>query len=226
MLEVKEMCSKWIDRTYASRRQLQKLTGKLLYIHRCVRPARLFVNRILGVLRNAPIKGAIRLPQSFFKDIMWFQKFLKYFNGSVEIYPRTLTPQQVYVDASLQRVGSMYGTRVYTCPIPNLIQDLCSIVHFEAINIVLVIRTWHQCWANRSIIIWCDNWAVVKAFQSNRIKDIWLMAAVRTVWLYIAAFNIDLQVKHIKGVKNTYADILSRWHTYLMRHQNFPQLKY
>ena len=40
------------------------------------------------------------------------------------------------------------------------------------------------------------------------------MAAVRTVWLYTAAFNIDLQVNHKMGVKNTYADILSRWHTY------------
>ena len=39
------------------------------------------------------------------------------------------------------------------------------------------------------------------------------MAAVRTVWLYTAAFNIDLQVKHIMGVKNTYAHVLSRWHT-------------
>ena len=40
------------------------------------------------------------------------------------------------------------------------------------------------------------------------------MAAVRTVWLYTAAFNTDLQVNHIMGVRNTYADILSRWHTY------------
>ena len=214
MLEVKEMCSKWMNRTHASRHQLQKLTGKLLYIHRCFRPARLFVNCVLGVLCNTPVRGTIQLPQSFFKDIMWFQKFLKYFNSSVEIFPRTATRQQVYVDASLQRVGGMYGTRVYTCPIPSLIQHLCSIIHFEAINIVLTIRNWHQCWANRSIIIWCDNWAVVNAFQSNQIKDIWLMAAVRTVWLYTAAFNIDLQVKHIKGVQNTYADILSRWHTY------------
>ena len=98
MLEVKSICLKWVDRTHASRRQLQKLTGKLLYVH----PARLFVNRILGVLCNAPSKGVIKLPQSFFKDIMWFQKFLKYFNGSVEIYPRTMTPQEVTSEAGVR----------------------------------------------------------------------------------------------------------------------------
>ena len=171
---------------------MQKLTGKLLYMHLCVRPARLFTNCILGLLRNVPMKGAVKLPQSLFKDIMWFQKFLKFFNGSVEIHPSVLAPQQVYVDASLQRVGRIYGNKVYTCPILYLIQNLCSIVHFEAINIVLAIRTWHQYWTNKSIVIWCDNWAVLNAFQSNRIKDIWLMGAVRTVWLYTAAFNIDL----------------------------------
>ena len=67
---------------------------------------------------------------------------------------------------------------------------------------------------NKRIVNWCDNWAVVNVFQLNRIKDIWLMGSVRTVWLYTAAFNIDLQVNHIMVAKNTHADILSRWHTY------------
>ena len=40
------------------------------------------------------------------------------------------------------------------------------------------------------------------------------MALVGTVWLYTAAFNIDLQVNHIMGAKNTDADILSRWSIY------------
>ena len=57
MAEVRDMCHKWSTRTYASKRQLQKLTGKLLYIHRCVRPARLFVNRILSLLRSTPMRG-------------------------------------------------------------------------------------------------------------------------------------------------------------------------
>ena len=55
---------------------------------------------------------------------------------------------------------------------------------------------------------------MVNAYHSNQIKDIWLMALVRTVGLYTAAFNIDLQVDHIIGTKNRYADVLSRWHTY------------
>ena len=47
-----------------------------------------------------------------------------------------------------------------------------------------------------------------------KVRDPLLMAVLRSVWLYTAAYNIDLQVKHIKGLNNVYADILSRWRVY------------
>ena len=50
-----------------TRNQLQRLTGKLLYIHRCVKLCRIFLNRILQVLRNTPIRGHRPLPPSFLK---------------------------------------------------------------------------------------------------------------------------------------------------------------
>ena len=40
------------------------------------------------------------------------------------------------------------------------------------------------------------------------------MAILHSVWLYTAAYNIDLQVKHIKGLNNVYADVLSHWRVY------------
>ena len=86
LLEVKQLCCDWAKRTTATRNQLQKLTGKLLYIHRSVQPARMFVNCTLGVLRSAPVKGKVILPFGFFKDIEWFNKFLEKFNGVVKIH--------------------------------------------------------------------------------------------------------------------------------------------
>ena len=66
MQEVVALCKKWAVQTHATKNQLQKLTGKLLYIHRCVKPAHIFINRILTVLRNTPQKGMIQLPSAFF----------------------------------------------------------------------------------------------------------------------------------------------------------------
>ena len=53
LAEIRSLSAKWAQKTTATNRQLQSLLGKLLYIHRCVRPSRLFVNRMLALLRNS-----------------------------------------------------------------------------------------------------------------------------------------------------------------------------
>ena len=63
------------------KRQVQSLLGHLLYIHKCVKPARYFLNRMLEVLKNAHNVSRIGLNPSFCRDISWFLKFLPDFNG-------------------------------------------------------------------------------------------------------------------------------------------------
>ena len=63
--------------------------GTLLYIHKCVRPARLFVNRILATLRESPESGHTSLPPAFHRDIAWFNTFLPVFNGQVYLKKNT-----------------------------------------------------------------------------------------------------------------------------------------
>ena len=50
ILQIVDTCRLFITRSYMSKRQLQSLLGKLLYIHRCVHAARFFVNRLLNNL--------------------------------------------------------------------------------------------------------------------------------------------------------------------------------
>ena len=42
-----------LHRDVVSKRQLQFILGVLLYIHKCVRPTRVFLNRMLDLLRSA-----------------------------------------------------------------------------------------------------------------------------------------------------------------------------
>ena len=66
LYDIKNLCVQWSSKQYASRNQLQKLLRHLLYIHKCIPPARLFTNRILNTLRNAPKVGKIKLDTEFF----------------------------------------------------------------------------------------------------------------------------------------------------------------
>ena len=47
LAEIKQLCEQWVRKKNCTKNQLQSLLGSLLYITRCVRPARNFLNRML-----------------------------------------------------------------------------------------------------------------------------------------------------------------------------------
>ena len=61
-----KMCHDWLHKDRATRHQLQRLVGHLIYIHKCIPLARLFVNRILSTLRSMPKYGYVKLDRKFF----------------------------------------------------------------------------------------------------------------------------------------------------------------
>ena len=63
-----DMCSQWQNKKFCSKRQLQSLLGSLLYVSKCVKPARTFLNRMLMLLRENFEKDTIFLNKEFFKD--------------------------------------------------------------------------------------------------------------------------------------------------------------
>ena len=176
----------------ANRIQIQKLLGHLLYLHKCIPPARLFTNRILAVLRGSPKVGYIALNEAFHKDIAWFNQFLESFNGSVKIHDHNGINNVVYVDASLFAMGAIFNRKVYTLQIPQVLKTLYSIVHFEAVNILVMLRTWGKYMKNQRCTVYCDNKAVVNTYTYHRIQDPFLMACVCSVWLICAVNNIKI----------------------------------
>ena len=176
------MCHNWMSKTKATRNHLQKLVGNLLYLHKCIPPARLFTNRILSVLRSAPTSGTVKLNADVYKDIAWFCEFLTEFNGMVKIYPVNTITNHIFVDASQKGMGVKFGNKVYGVAIDTQLQGVCTIVHFEAANVMLAIRTWTKILKNSECTIWCDNEAVVNISKPYKICDPFLMACVRSVW--------------------------------------------
>lgn len=59
------MCPQWAGKVKTHKKALQSLAGSLLYIHKCVHPARHFVNRLLATLREAPETGLCMLTAEF-----------------------------------------------------------------------------------------------------------------------------------------------------------------
>ena len=102
-------CVKTSSKKYLAKKGLQSLIGKLIYIHKCVVPARAFNNRMLALLRSSTNSNRIKLTTELFSDLSWFQKFLPQFNGFT-MFRRLDIPYQetLHLDACPSGIGA-YG---------------------------------------------------------------------------------------------------------------------
>ena len=204
-------CIKAFDKKFISKRALQSLLGKLLYLHKCVKPARTFVNRILTVFRKHHDKSRILISEDFRQDIKWFTTFLPHFNGITILKKEPIRDNNtLHIDASLTGLGGVWGHRVYSTPIYPISDFKLKIVHLEMFNILLALRTWGDFWQHCTVSLFCDNLAVVQVVETSKTKDPFLAACIRNIWLITATLDINLEVSHIRGADNHIADLLSR----------------
>ena len=211
---IHQMCCQVATKKFLSKKSYQSLIGKLIYIHKCVAPARSFINRILSLFRSNTHKSRIHLTSDFFRDIQWFLKFLPAFNG-VTFFRKSPIPklESLHLDACLSGLGAIWNHRVYSTPIIPIPDFTLTIVHLEMWNIVIALRMWGHLWRHSSIEILCDNLAVVQVMNTHKTRDPFLSICDRNVWLLVAANDISLQVHHVRGKDNAEADLLSRLHS-------------
>ena len=66
--EIKTLCKAWTHKKVVTKQQYQSLLGSLLYITKCIKPARIFLNRMLQVLRAHHASHRFTLESEFFQD--------------------------------------------------------------------------------------------------------------------------------------------------------------
>ena len=128
------MCRNWSTKTYCSKNQLQSLLGSLLYIIKCAKPARIFLNRILQLLRKNFVNTKIIRTAEFFKDLACFNELLSHYNG-LTYYDRKFSRIPIHLYTFLTGLGSQFGSMVYSLPIPLGFMNY-TVVHLETLNIV------------------------------------------------------------------------------------------
>ena len=102
--EIYEECARTMLKSQLAKKEFQSLLGKLLYISRCIQGSRIFMNRMLQLLRDMKDADYIILDENFFRDLNWFVSFLYTFNGVVK-FRRDPVSVHAHVDATLVRLG-------------------------------------------------------------------------------------------------------------------------
>ena len=85
-----------------------------------------------------------------------------------------------------------------------------SITVKELGPIVLAIAVWGKAWARQRILAKCDNMAVVHVLRARTSKHPLVMHLLRSLYFFVAEWEIVLWAEHIPGELNTLADAISR----------------
>ena len=213
--EIMELLREWEGRTRASQHDLQCLVCTLQFVAAVSPPTKVFSNRILQCLREAPKRGTLPLSWGFRQDIAFFLALLPHFNG-VKIMDKkdVVCQRELELDACLTGCGAWTGTQCYAKQFPSFVLDRRhTIAHLELLNIAVALKVWRNQWAGQRVRVWTDNANAAIAVQTGRSRDEFMAECVREIFFYSAAFDIELHVLHRPGVQLQRADALSREHT-------------
>ena len=214
MAEIGTTLREWDGKTRATQREIQSLLGLLNFVASVSPPARIFTNRILETLREAPKRGTETLSLGFKKDLHFFLTLWPDYNGVRIIEKHNVECQgSLELDACLSGCGAYIGTHYYSEQFPpDILSAGHPIAHLELLNVVVATKTWATLWAGQRIQVNCDNTNACLAIQSGRSRDPFIQRCVRELFLTCSVHDIELRAVHIPGVLLHRADALSRAH--------------
>lgn len=209
--EIKGCVSNALKARSMSKKHLQSIIGKVIHVAKCIRPARLFVSRLLEALRGMR-KKYLKVTQEMKDDLLWFKEFSSEWNG-VGLINMSSPDLDVYVDASGSGIGASDGRSAYGGQISPGEDPARNISELEAVNLAVALQTF-ICESDRGrhIRVFCDNLATVEVCTTGRGKNPIILDSARSIWMLQALFDVEITYQHIEGVKNVFADALSRRH--------------
>ena len=213
--EIMCLLKEWEGWRRATQRELQSLLGTLQFVASVSPPTRIFTNRMLTTLREAPRRGSETLLWGFKQDLQFFLDMLPHFNG-VKIVDKDSIPFQesLELDACLTRCGACTDYRHYAERFPEeVLRENHSIAHLKLLNVVVAVKVWREEWQGKKVRIYCDNANACCAVQFGRSKDDFIQKCVRELFFVCAVSDIELHLLHRPGRLMVRADALSRAHT-------------
>ena len=212
LLKVLELMDTWMEKTHASRRDLQCLAGKLNHIALCVLPARRFMARILSSLRAAPQTGRVKLDEEARRDIHWFVRYAEASNGRLLLRP-TLDQFPIECDACLEGGGGFSRDQYYSVRFPLEWILTHHISRLEALNIIIAVKSLiPDDLHSTEVVIKTDNIAAAYSLTTGKAKDPVIASCAMELWLIAATRQLTITVVHVPGESLVLADALSRRH--------------
>ena len=219
----------WLSKPDASRKEVERLVGFLGFVAKCVRPARIFLSRMLDELRLMPLRGRVPLSSDFKKDIYWWLHFMPQYNG-VSMIPRphwSEVNSVIATDACLTGCGAynFVSGEFFHSEFPvEILNEQWSINELELLTVMVALKVWAGSLKAERFRIHCDNTTAVAAMNLSRVRNRHVQACMREIAFTAAVHEFEVLVVHVEGTSNVLPDLLSRWHLGPQHSERFRQL--
>lgn len=195
-------------------KELQSLIGLLNFTCSVVLPGRAFLRRLIDLTKGVHYPHHyIRITKSCRQDISVWLKFLDDFNGRTFFLDErwlSTTPLTLYTDAAGSKgYGAIFGTHWFYGEWPDNWKPL-NIAFLELFPIAIALRVWGCEMSNQFVTLFTDNAALVDVINKQTSKHSMIMVLVRDLVLTSLRHNIVFRARHVPGVENTWADLISR----------------
>ena len=203
----------WRGRKAGRKRDLLSLIGSLSHACKVVRAGRSFLRRLIDLASTAKcLDHYVRMNLEARADVEWWVRYAESWNGISMMHIGQEVPPEVTVTSDASGTwgcGAYSGEHWFMLKWSGSLADY-HITIKELIPVVIAAVLWGQSWRGKSILIQCDNMAVVHIINQGSSKNKVAMHLARCLSFTSAMFNFHLSAQHIKGADNTLADALSR----------------
>ena len=193
---------------------MQSLVGLLNFTCSVIVPGRAFLRRLIDLTKG------IRSPRNFIRitreckhDIQVWLSLLHQYNGKSFFLPdRWLTSKklQLYTDAAGSlNYGAVFGKHWFFGSWPDKWKSF-NITILELYLIVISVEIWGHLMANKCVVLFTDNRALVDIINKQTAKERRVLVLIRHLVLCCLRHNILFRSKHVLGILNRECDLLLR----------------
>ena len=138
--ELRIELKKWLNRTVATKSELQSILGKLLWVSKAIKYSRCFVLRIIAEMKILKFQSQkITLSNEVRKDFLWWHNFMQDFNGIHLLVPNDPS-EQISGDACPMGYGiwNPMKREYFSAKFPIYLQDPQIPIHIKEFNCLIL----------------------------------------------------------------------------------------
>ena len=212
--ELQDLLISWSNKRHCTKRSLQSLCGKLLWVAKCVRHSRVFLTRLLAALKvhaeQAPY-FRISLSDEMLRDIQWWCTYLRVFNGVNFIIDPSHVKFSYKGDACPSGGGGYFADEYWSSTFPEWLAVDEIPIHLKEFWVLLIsIKLWGSKWSGSAVELYVDNTAVCLTCTNQKPSNLEMASFLREYLFLVVKFKFHPIIRHIGTVENKVADFLSR----------------